>query len=193
MTVVRRTLKRVLDLAVSLALLPLALPLCLALMVLIRLESVGSPLFTQLRVGRNRAPFRLLKLRTMAAETGDLPSHDVSPAQITKMGAWLRKTKLDELPQLWNVLTGSMSLVGPRPCLPSQAELIAERVKHDLFQYRPGVTGPAQLVGIDMSQPRLLAESEAAYFHRAGLLDDLILMLRTAIGAGSGDAAVRPR
>jgi O-antigen biosynthesis protein WbqP len=105
----------------------------------------------------------------------------------------LRKTKLDELPQLLNVISGSMSLVGPRPCLFSQAELIAEREKRDLFRFRPGVTGPAQLLGIDMSQPEQLAEVEAAYFWRAGPADDLALIVRTAIGAGSGDAAVRPR
>ena len=162
-------------------------------MAAIRLESRGSPLFVQVRIGRSQKPFRLLKLRTMAADTSDLPSHEVDPVRITQVGAWLRKTKLDELPQLLNVISGSMSLVGPRPCLHSQTDLIAERVDRDLFRYRPGVTGPAQLLGIDMSQPRQMAEAEAAYFHRAGPANDLALILRTAVGAGSGDAAIRQR
>lgn len=186
-------LKRAIDLALCAALLPLAVPLCLALMALIRVESRGAPLFVQIRVGRHQRPFRLLKLRTMTADTSDLPSHEVDPMRITRVGAWLRRTKLDELPQLLNVIAGSMSLVGPRPCLYSQAELIAERERRGLFRFRPGVTGPAQLLGIDMSQPRPLAEAEAAYFHRAGPLDDIALIVRTAIGSGSGDAAIRPR
>lgn len=186
-------LKRTIDVALCLALLPLALPLCIVLLAAIRFETRGSPLFRQLRVGRGQRPFHLLKLRTMAANTRDLPSHEVDPVRITRLGAWLRKTKLDELPQLLNVLSGAMSLVGPRPCLPTQAELIIEREKHSLFRYRPGVTGPAQLLGIDMSQPRMLAEAEASYFCHAGTVDDLALIIRTAVGAGRGDAAVRSR
>ena len=186
-------LKRAIDLALCVAVLPLALPLCLLLLAAVRIESRGAPLFVQVRVGRHQRPFRLLKLRTMAADTSDLPSHEVDPAHITRVGAWLRRTKLDELPQLLNVIAGSMSLVGPRPCLYSQVELIAEREKHGLFRYRPGVTGPAQLLGIDMSQPRLLAEAEANYFRAAGAIDDVALILRTALGGGSGDAAIRPR
>ncbi|HST35272.1 MAG TPA: sugar transferase [Allosphingosinicella sp.] len=184
-------LKRATDLAICLALLVPGVLLCLPLMLLIRLESRGSPLFVQLRVGRAQRPFRMLKLRTMAAGTGDLPSHDVGRHRITRVGRSLRRWKLDELPQLLNVLVGSMSLVGPRPCLPSQSELIAARAERDLFVLRPGVTGPGQLAGVDMSEPARLAAVEADYFRRATPLSDLRLMVGTVLGSGAGDAAAR--
>lgn len=181
--------KRLLDLGVSVGLLPLAVPLCLALMAAIRLESPGSPLFVQRRLGREERPMRMLKLRTMYAATGDLPSHLVGSHRITRVGAVLRRLKLDELPQLLNILSGSMSLVGPRPCLPNQDELIRERRKRGVFAYRPGVTGPAQLTGIDMSQPARLADVESTYFSKATIWEDLALIVRTAVGGGQGDAA----
>ena len=186
-------LKRSVDLAACLLALPIALPLCLLLMLLIRLESRGSPLFVQWRMGRWGRPFRMFKLRTMRADTTNLPSHEVGQDRITRAGRLLRRLKLDELPQILNVLAGSMSLVGPRPCLPSQAELIAAREERGLFRFRPGVTGPAQLVGVDMSQPVRLAEVEAQYFDRSTLRSDIGLVFRTIVGAGSGDAALAPR
>jgi len=131
----------------------------------------------------------MLKLRTMASGTGDRPSHQVGIAHVTRVGRILRKLKLDELPQLWNVLLGQMSLVGPRPCLPSQHELIAARAERGLFRLRPGVTGPAQLLGVDMSDPVRLAQTEAEYFRSSTLSGDLKILMRTAIGAGRGDAA----
>ena len=133
----------------------------------------------------------MLKLRTMAQGIGDVPSHQVGEHHITKFGRTVRMLKLDELPQLLNVLSGSMSLVGPRPCLPSQDELISEREARGVFAFRPGVTGPAQLIGVDMSEPARLATLEADYFHHAKVFDDLRLLLRTAFGRGSGDAAVK--
>lgn len=185
--------KRALDLLICLLLLPVAVPLCLILFLVIRLESRGSPLFVQDRVGRRLKPFRMLKLRTMYADTAHVASHHVGQDRITRSGRLLRRLKLDELPQLLNVLSGAMSLVGPRPCLPSQTELIEARRERGLFAFRPGVTGPAQLSGVDMSEPVRLAEVEAAYFHRATITGDLGLMLRTVFGGGSGDAALRLR
>ncbi|WP_339345903.1 sugar transferase [uncultured Sphingomonas sp.] len=186
-----RATKRLLDLAVCLALLPFVLPVCLVALIAVRIETRGAPLFVQWRVGRHRRPFRLLKLRTMAARSGDLPSHEIDPMCITRVGRFLRRTKLDELPQLLNVVVGSMSLVGPRPCLPTQETLIAERERYGLYEFVPGVTGPAQLVGVDMSDPVLLARIEAEYFHVATPRRDLSLILRTALGGGRGDAATR--
>jgi len=181
--------QRLFDIAVALPLFVAATPLCLALMIAIRLESPGSPLFVQRRVGRAQRPFAMLKLRTMRAGTPDRASHEVSPARITATGALLRRLKLDELPQLWNVLAGHMSLIGPRPCLPNQTELVAERAARGLFAIRPGVTGPAQLAGVDMSEPRRLAEVEAAYFaHSRTLRNDVGLLVRTFAGGGRGDA-----
>ena len=184
-------LKRAVDLAACVALVPIALPLSVAAMVAIRLETRGSPLFIQTRVGRGRRPFRLYKLRTMEIETPDLPSHEAGTARVTRVGRFLRRTKLDELPQILNVWNGTMSLVGPRPCLPSQADLIMERDKRGLFDIPPGVTGPAQILGIDMSNPERLAATEAAYFECPTLLGDLRILLRTLTGAGRGDAALK--
>ena len=183
-------LKRLIDLSVCVALVPLAVPISLLAMAVIRLEGEGSPLFVQTRVGRRQKAFRLYKLRTMRAATGDLPSHMVGGAQITRVGAVLRRTKLDELPQLLNVLNGTMSLVGPRPCLPSQSELIAEREKRGIFAFAPGITGPAQIEGIDMSDPARLAQVEADYFPSASLASDLAIMTKTVFGAGRGDPAM---
>jgi lipopolysaccharide/colanic/teichoic acid biosynthesis glycosyltransferase len=167
----------------------LVAPVCLALIIAIRIESPGSPLFLQRRIGQNQRPFTMLKLRTMHAGTPDRASHEVSPARITALGALLRRLKLDELPQLWNVLVGDMGLVGPRPCLPCQAELVAERSLRGLFAIRPGVTGPAQLAGIDMSEPRRLADVEAEYFSRSRTIwNDVELLVRTLAGGGRGDA-----
>jgi lipopolysaccharide/colanic/teichoic acid biosynthesis glycosyltransferase len=179
------------DLAISAVLVPAAVPLCLLAMIAIRCESPGSPLFTQVRVGRGQRPFRLYKLRTMEITAGDKPSHEVDARKITRVGAFLRRTKLDELPQLLNVLNGTMSLVGPRPCLPTQTVLVAERERRGLFAFLPGVTGPAQLQGIDMSDPVLLARTEADYFFAAGPGQDMVLLWRTGTGGGRGDAALK--
>ncbi len=181
-------MKRLMDIALSATLLPLALPLCLILMLMIRLDSAGAPLFVQTRVGRGQRPFQLFKLRTMASGTEHAASHLVSVSRITRIGNLLRRLKLDELPQLWNVLNGTMSLVGPRPCLPVQHELVAERAARGLFDIRPGVTGPAQVAGIDMADPARLATVEAAYFHHASLGGDIRLLWQTVMGAGRGDA-----
>ena len=184
--------KRMFDLAVALTLAPVALPLCLVLLGAIRLESPGSPLFVQERVGRHRKPFRMLKLRTMRSDTAHVASHLVGAAQITRVGAFLRRTKLDELPQLANIITGSMSLVGPRPCLYNQTELVEERAVRGVYALRPGVTGAAQVRGIDMSDPRRLAEADATYMKHATLAGDFLILLRTAFGGGQGDAATGP-
>lgn len=183
--------QRPIDLAVSLPAVLVAFPLCALLLVLIRLESPGSPLFVQQRVGRNQRGFTMLKLRTMRQGTVHAASHEVGAASITRLGAVLRKLKLDELPQLWNVLTGDMALIGPRPCLPSQTELIGERDRKGLFVLRPGITGPAQIAGVDMSDPARLAEVEAEYFEQDRGFGDLSLLIRTFLGGGCGDAARR--
>jgi O-antigen biosynthesis protein WbqP len=187
---IKRWLKRGTDIVISLALLPVALPLCALLLVLIRLDSKGNPLFIQWRVGHRQAPFRLFKLRSMRIATGDHPSHEVNPVELTRIGGWIRRTKLDELPQLLNVINGTMSLVGPRPCLVSHHQLIAQRASLGLFAFRPGITGPAQLAGLDMSEPKRLAEAEAAYYPKANIITDLTILIRTALGRGSGDAVL---
>ncbi len=183
--------KRLFDMALALALALPALVLCLGCIVAIRRKDSAPALFRQVRVGRDRRPFTLYKLRTMSAGTGDRASHEVSTAQITRVGHLLRRTKLDELPQLVNVLRGEMSFVGPRPCLPSQEVLVAERDRRGVYAVRPGITGPAQLAGIDMSTPVELAQADAGYAANVNLADDLRCILRTALGRGSGDAVTK--
>lgn len=180
--------KRLFDIVLALLLIGPALLLCAICIVMIRREDSAPALFKQVRVGRNRKPFTLYKLRTMSAGTGDRASHEVNAAQITRIGNILRNTKLDELPQLINVLKGDMSFVGPRPCLPAQQELVEERDKRGVYAVRPGITGPAQLAGIDMSTPVALAQADAAYAARLSFPADILYIMRTALGQGGGDA-----
>jgi len=148
-------------------------------------------LFLQRRVGRGGNVFTIVKLRTMRPDTPQGASHEIGQASVTRIGLLLRKTKLDELPQLWNVLVGDMSLVGPRPCLPSQTELIGARRALGVLGLRPGITGPAQIAGIDMSRPQTLARADAAYLSAWSLRGDLRILLRTVAGFGAGDAAAQ--
>lgn len=183
--------QRAFDLAIAVPASAVVAVPCLILLVAIRLESPGNPLFIQERVGRNRKVFRILKLRTMRPGTLNAASHEVGAAAITRLGAILRRLKLDELPQLWNVVRGHMSLVGPRPCLPGQHELIEARSRLDLYAIRPGITGPAQIDGIDMSDPARLAAREHAYFSAARPPFDWPVLVQTFTGSGRGDAAAR--
>jgi len=151
--------------------------------------TIGSPLFRQERVGRHQKPFVLVKFRTMKPGTPSVGSHLVNAADITRWGRFLRRTKLDELPQLWNVLKGEMSLVGPRPCLLNQEELIRERAKRNVFEVRPGITGLAQTREIDMSTPVLLAETDAAMLAGFRISDYFRYIFLTIAGRGRGDRA----
>ena len=167
-----------------------AFPVLLAIYVL-GLFDTGSLLFRQERVGRHQKPFVLVKFRTMKIDTASVASHLASSASITRMGAFLRKTKLDELPQLWNVLKGEMSLVGPRPGLFSQQELTTERAQRGVFDVRPGITGLAQVSDIDMSTPKLLAETDQRMIRELTLAHYFKYILMTVLGKGAGDR-VRP-
>jgi lipopolysaccharide/colanic/teichoic acid biosynthesis glycosyltransferase len=177
---------RLLDFVFSLIGLVVLSPVLLVL-VLIGFLDTGSPLLLQRRVGRSAGEFTLVKFRTMRRGTASVATHLVDASAITRFGRFLRATKLDELPQLWNVLKGEMSLVGPRPCLPMQTELIAERQARGVLAARPGVTGLAQLQGIDMSTPRLLAETDAEMLRTLSLGRYLGYIVATALGRGSGD------
>jgi O-antigen biosynthesis protein WbqP len=154
---------------------------------LVGLLDTGSPLLRQERVGRNQRTFTLLKFRTMWPETASVPSHLVEASAVTPLGTFLRRTKLDELPQLWNVLKGEMSLVGPRPCLFSQTELISERALRGVFCARPGITGLAQVNNIDMSTPKLLAETDAQMLKELTMSAYFKYIFMTLVGKGSGD------
>ena len=123
----------------------------------------------------------------MKPETRSVGTHEVYPAQVTVWGGFLRKTKIGELPQLWNVLLGDMSLVGPRPCLPNQTQLIHARQKLGVFGVCPGITGSAQIQGIDMSTPDLLAKTDAEMIRTMSLFNYLKYILLTVCGWGRGD------
>jgi len=163
----------------------------LLLICLLGLFDTGSPLFRQERVGRHQRPFTLVKFRTMRVGTASVASHLADGAAITRLGQFLRRTKLDELPQLWNVFWGDMSLVGPRPGLFNQEELLAAREQHGVFAARPGITGLAQVSGIDMSTPELLARTDAVMLAELGLRQYFRYIFQTVFGAGQGDAALK--
>jgi O-antigen biosynthesis protein WbqP len=182
---------RALDIVLASIGLFVAAPLLLVCVVMIRATTYGPGLFRQERVGRNRQPFVCLKLRTMRNDTPAAASHQIERAAITPIGRLLRKAKLDELPQLWNVLRGDMSLVGPRPCLPIQTELIEARDRLGVYRLRPGVTGPAQVLGIDMSEPHRLAEVDARWLSDSSVGSYVKTILLTAVGRGLGKDRVR--
>ena len=177
---------RFLDILFSLLGLVLSFPILFFIYV-IGLFDTGSPVFRQDRVGRNKKPFTLVKFRTMSVATASVASHLANSASITKFGHFLRRTKLDELPQLWNVLKGEMSLVGPRSCLFNQEELIAEREERGVLKARPGITGLAQVNDIDMSTPQLLAETDAKMLANMNFSAYFKYIFMTVSGKGSGD------
>ena len=123
----------------------------------------------------------------MPVETKSVATHLVGARSVTKLGGVLRKTKLDELPQLWNVLKGEMSLVGPRPCLYNQEELIREREGRGVFDARPGITGLAQVNEIDMSTPEPLAQWDEKMIRTLTLKGYFSYILQTVLGKGAGD------
>ena len=159
----------------------------LVLLTLIGFFDTGSPVFRQVRVGRNKKPFTLVKFRTMKVNTASVASHLASFSSITPFGHFLRRTKLDELPQLWNVLKGEMSLVGPRPGLFNQEELTEARERFGVFKVRPGITGLSQVNEIDMSTPELLAESDAKMIEEMSVSNYFKYIFQTVAGKGSGD------
>ena len=150
---------RCFDFLFSLMGLIILLPL-LVLIFFIGLFDNGSPLFIQSRVGYNLKSFSLIKFRTMPAGVRSAGTHLIKNIKFTLFGSILRRTKIDEIPQLLNVLFGDMSLVGPRPCLFNQKKLINERKKRGVFKVRPGITGLAAINGINMKTPTLLAKTD---------------------------------
>ncbi|MCD9508253.1 sugar transferase [Photobacterium phosphoreum] len=160
----------------------------LLIIIVIGMFDTGSPVFIQTRVGKNQKPFKLIKFRTMTVDTQSVASHLASNTSITRLGHFLRKTKIDELPQLINVLKGDMSLVGPRPNLFNQQELITERDKLGIYKVLPGITGLSQVQNIDMSTPKLLAETDKKMIDSLTIKDYFKYIIMTATGSGAGDA-----
>ena len=139
----------------------------------------GSPIFLQKRVGLKLRSFMLVKFRTMKMGTKSIGTHLVDKKNVTYFGFFLRKFKLDELPQLWNVLNGDMSIVGPRPCLLNQKKLIKERKKNGVFKVKPGITGLAQISGITMSSPKLLAYTDSKMIKKMNMFNYYYYIAKT--------------
>ena len=141
----------------------------------------GSPLFIQKRVGRNLQSFILIKFRTMPKKTRTVGTHLIEDIKLSSFGYFLRRTKIDEIPQLFNVLLGDMSLVGPRPCLLNQRKLISERKKRGVFKAKPGITGLAQISDINMKTPTLLAKTDLKMTKKINLFYYFYYILRTIL------------
>ncbi len=182
-------MRRILDVILAFCGLLVFSPVLVIVALMIRFTSKGGALFIQDRMGQNEVIFKCLKFRTMARDAPNVGSHEADRSWVTPLGRLLRKTKLDELPQLVNVLKGEMSLVGPRPCLPSQEELIRARRTCNVFSMRPGITGIAQIQGVDMSVPWQLAELDASYLVKNDVRTYGLIIYRTVLGQGRGDAA----
>lgn len=174
-----RFARRFLDLAFVFAVILFLGWLMILVWVSVRLTSPGPGLFAQSRVGRSEIIFTCYKFRTMAVDAPQAGTHQVAPSHITPFGRFLRKTKIDELPQIWNVARGEMNLVGPRPCLPSQTELIDRRRDAGVYDCAPGVTGLAQVGGTDMSEPEKLARVDARYCRLRTIVLDIKLLFAT--------------
>jgi lipopolysaccharide/colanic/teichoic acid biosynthesis glycosyltransferase len=179
--------KRLFDMTFAVAIIGLLGWFLLLTWIAIRLETPGPGIFAQSRVGKGGEVFTCYKFRTMKQGTEQAGTHEVSAAAVTKLGVFIRKTKIDELPQVWNILRNEVSLIGPRPCLPVQDELIEVRRSHGVFSVKPGISGLAQINGIDMSEPATLARWDARYIALRSLLLDLKITFATATGSGQGD------
>ncbi len=182
-----RSTTRAMDLIVALGILLFLSPVFILLCVAIRLDTPGPAIFAQRRVGASQLPFTLYKFRTMKRDTVSAGTHDVSASAVTKVGAFLRRNKLDELPQAINLLLGNMTLVGPRPCLYSQSELVEARQALGVYGLKPGITGYAQIREIDMSHPHALAQCDYRYMKLQSLILNVRIIIATALGRGAGD------
>ena len=171
---------RICDFVISLMGLIFLFPL-LILLYFIGLLDNGSPLFMQKRVGRNLKYFVIIKFRTMPIKTRSVGTHLIKNIKLTSFGYFLRRTKLDEIPQLFNVLLGDMSLVGPRPCLLNQKKLINERKKRGVFKVMPGITGLAQISGISMKTPTLVSKTDLKMIKKMSLSNYFYYILRTIL------------
>jgi O-antigen biosynthesis protein WbqP len=175
--------RRVADIAVAGTLLVALSPLLALVAIAIRADSRGPAVFRQRRIGRGSAEFTILKFRTMKVGTPDLASHLMGPgsSQVTRLGRWLRRTSIDELPQLWNVLRGDMTLVGPRPALYNQYDLIGMRQAVDIDSLKPGVTGWAQVNGRDDIPLEQKVDLDRWYLENLSPALDVRILLRTAV------------
>ncbi len=154
-------------------------PLLIFTCLLVFIEDGSPVMFIQRRLGKNKRIFKIYKIRTMLKETPNLGTHEVDESSFLKVGIFFRKTKIDELPQVINFLMGDIDMVGPRPGLPSQKELIAQREKHEIYCIRPGITGLAQVLGYDMENPAKLSQVDSIYIRNKSWYLDCIIFFAT--------------
>lgn len=186
-------IKRLVDIVLAVCILIGAWPFMLIAAIAIKVEDPKGPvIFKQTRVGKDKKPFKIYKFRSMWTETPDVPTHLLSdPNQfITKVGAFLRKTSIDEVPQLINILKGDMSFVGPRPSLFSQEDLIEERDKLNVHRVRPGLTGLAQVNGRDELPIPVKAAYDGEYVEKMSFKLDVKLFFRTFISVAKSEGVV---
>ena len=154
---------------------------------LISLECNGSPIFVQKRIGKDKKIFNLLKFRTMSKDTRERATHLINETKVTKLGKFLRIFKLDELPQIFNILRNEINFVGPRPSLISQQKLIKQRDNKKILSIKPGLTGYSQINHIDMSDIDKLVDFDQYYLINQSLFFDLKIIMRTFLGIGFKD------
>lgn len=186
----RNYIKRIIDFVLALLGIIILSPVFLILSILIKCNSKGPILFKQIRVGRGNKAFKILKFRTMKIETPkDMPTHllENPESYITSVGKFMRKTSLDELPQLWNIVVGEMSVIGPRPSLPSQTDLNQLRDKNGASKIRPGLTGLAQVSGRDELPIDIKASYDGEYVNMMSFVNDLKLFFKTAFSVIKSD------
>ncbi len=189
----RKYIKRIIDFILSLVAIVIFSPFLLLIAILIKLDSEGPVLFKQKRIGMHKTHFYMLKFRTMRIDSPkDVPTHLLeNPDQwITRMGKILRKTSLDELPQLFNIIKGEMSIIGPRPALWNQYDLIAERDKYGANDVRPGLTGWAQVNGRDELPIEVKARYDGEYVQKMSFMFDLKCLLKTVVSVIKGEGIV---
>lgn len=189
----RKTIKRIIDIVMSLIGIIILCPVFLILVIAIKIDSRGSIFFKQKRVGIHKTYFNILKFRTMYIDTPkDMPTHMLSnPEQyITKVGKFLRKTSLDELPQMFNILKGDMSIIGPRPALWNQYDLIEERDKYGANDVMPGLTGWAQINGRDELEIPVKAKLDGEYVKKLSFSFDVKCFWKTVISVLKHDGVV---
>ncbi len=184
--------KRMIDIILSLVGLILLSPIFLVIIIIIKIDDPGPAFFKQKRVGINKSYFNLYKFRSMKVNTPDVPTHLLkNPKQyISRVGRFLRKTSLDELPQMWNILKGDMSIIGPRPALWNQDDLIAERDLYGANDVRPGLTGWAQINGRDELEIEVKARFDGEYVERMSFLFDCKCFFGTIFSVLKSDGVV---